>query len=296
MKKPSVLLTGATGFLGSHLLAALIQNDYPTTILIRSKSKTEKINHINGKYKSYIINNTTLEQIFEEQSIDCIIHTACNYGRTNTDISDVVDANLFFALNLLKCGLKYNVKSFINTDTFFNNGEALTNYLGDYVLSKKQFVEWIKFKSNKINIVNLKLHHVYGKNDNTSKFIPWFLIQLAENIPEIKLTECLVKRDFIYIDDVVNAYICILNNIDSINGFQEFEVGTGQSISLREFLIELKKIYTAENPDSITVLNFGAIKEQEGQIKEAFSDNSKLSQLGWSPCKSIRLCLTNLIS
>lgn len=296
MSKPSVLLTGATGFLGSYLLDALIKSNYSTIILLRSNSNTNRIQHLEGKYKSYFVGDNTLERVFEDQQITCVIHTACNYGRGSSDISDVVDANLFFALDLLNYSLKYKVKTFINSDTFFNNGESFSKYLGEYVLSKKQFVEWIRFKSNTINVVNLKLHHVYGKNDNLSKFIPWFLTQLKRNIKVINLTDGLQKRDFIYIDDVVSAYLIVLKNIELISGYHEYEVGTGRSITLREFLLELKKIYTIHNPDSVSKLNFGAVKDIEGEIKNAIADNANLIKLGWTPCISINAGLNNLIS
>jgi CDP-paratose synthetase len=295
MSKPIILLTGATGFLGSYLLDALINKGYSIVIVTRTGSCTKRIRHLEGKYKRYILSENSLEQVFYEQPINCVVHTACNYGRGSSNTNEVVSTNLMFGIDLLSKSSKYKVKTFINTDTYYNNGGLISKHLGDYILSKKQFLEWLQFKSNTINIVNLKIHHMYGKNDNESKFIPWFLLQLKTNVEKIELTNGLQKRDFIYVDDVVNSYLTILNNIEKIYGYNEYEVGTGKSLSLREFLVSLQKIYSLYNPDSRSELNFGAIKQIEYEVMNAIADNSKLLKLGWLPHISVKDGLKKLV-
>jgi len=81
MGDKTILLTGPTGFLGSHLLQALLNEGYKVIILKRSFSDTWRINHLLDNLKSYDINKTPLEKPFEENKIDIIIHTATNYGR-----------------------------------------------------------------------------------------------------------------------------------------------------------------------------------------------------------------------
>ena len=113
--------------------------------------------------------------------------------------------------------------------------------MNDYALSKKQFSEWLKFKSNMIQVINLKIELMYGPKDDESKLIPSVLSGLNQNTPEIKLTNGEQKRDFIFVDDVVSACMKTLEKSKSLSKFNEFEIGTGKSFKLKFFLDELKK-------------------------------------------------------
>jgi len=271
----TVLVTGATGFLGSHLLESLLKRGYSVVILKRSTSDTWRINQLLEKVKSYDVDCESLERAFEEQYIDVIIHTACHYGRNGDEIAAVVESNLMFGLKVLDACLKYNVSTFINTDTL------LEKELNTYTLSKKQFVEWLQQKSKVIQIVNLKLEHMYGPKDDATKFVSWLLSQLKDNVPEINLTSGEQRRDFIYIDDVVSAYMTALLKLDMLDGFSEFEVGTGNSITVKSFIQELKASYENIFGVSKTALNFGAVPLREGEVLNIEVDNSALSELGW---------------
>jgi len=99
--KMTVLLTGANGFLGSHLLKRLVNKGYNVVILKRSFSNTWRIKSYLDKIKSYDIDIIGIEKPFEEQKIDIVIHTATNYGRKKESVSDVVETNLIFSLKLL---------------------------------------------------------------------------------------------------------------------------------------------------------------------------------------------------
>ncbi|MBE0472554.1 MAG: NAD-dependent epimerase/dehydratase family protein, partial [Methyloprofundus sp.] len=239
MSKPTVLLTGANGFLGSHLLEALIKQGYQVVVLKRSTSNLWRIEHLAGQYKSYDVDSQPLEQAFEEQRIYCVIHTACHYGRNGDPVSQIVESNLMFGLRVLDACLKFEVETFINTDTFFNNKNFNQKYLGAYTLSKKQFVEWLQLTSERIQVVNLKLQHIYGPKDEGNKFIPWIVLQLKQNVDSVKLTSGQQKRDFIFIDDVVSAYLIILERKSLLANFSEYDVGTGKKQTLKSFVKSL---------------------------------------------------------
>ena len=77
----TILLTGATGFLGSHLLKALLNEGHRLVILKRSTSNAWRIASMLDQVTSYDIDRVPLTQAFEDQHIDAVIHTACHYGR-----------------------------------------------------------------------------------------------------------------------------------------------------------------------------------------------------------------------
>lgn len=290
MKKlQTILLTGATGFLGSYLLEALLLKGYKVVILKRATSNTWRIENLLNQCVSYDVDTQPLELAFKDQHIDVVMHTACHYGRNTDPMTRVVESNLIFGLQILDACLKFN------TDTFFNTDTLLQKHLNIYTLSKKQFVEWLKQISDKIQVVNLKIEHIYGPKDDITKFVPWVLSQLKLNVLEIKLTLGEQERDFIYIDDVVSAYLFALDKSTGLANFNEFDVGTGQLLTVKYFLQNLKKIYETSFGLTSTQLAFGAIPYREGEMMTVKVDNQKLLDLGWKPRTKLKEGLRNII-
>lgn len=289
MNKTSVLLTGATGFLGSKILNSLSKEKYSIILLKRSTSSLKRIKHFTNNIKSYDIDKVPLEYIFKDQKIDYVIHTACEYGRNGESMQKIYESNLVLGLNILNQCLKYSTKTFINTDTF------LQKNLNDYSLSKKQFAEWLKHKSNLIQIINLKIELMYGPKDDSNKLIPSVLSKLDLNTPEIKLTNGEQKRDFIYVDDVVSACITALKNAPSLPKFNEFEVGTGKSIKLKLFLDQLKKMYELNFGETNTDFLYGAIAHRDEELMDIQINNKPLIELGWSPKVDINFGIKKIL-
>lgn len=267
----TILITGATGFLGSHLANTLIK-EYKIIILKRSFSDIFRIKDILQSADYYDINNIPLKNIFKENKIDIVIHTATDYGRDQKSLINLINTNLVFPLELLELSIKNGIKSFINTDTFYYK------HYNEYSLTKKQFVGWLKHYKQKIKIFNLQIEHMYGKLDNETKFLPQIIKKLIKN-ENINLTPGEQKRDLIYITDVVNAFSCIINNLTKTkNGFYDFSIGSGKTVSIRLLVEMLKKII-----NSSSNLNFGALPYRKDEIMESKGDISKILKFGWQP-------------
>lgn len=277
----SILITGATGFLGSHILKGILQNKSDNIIVLkRSFSNTFRIDDAlnSPRVKSYDIDIVGVETVFKENKVDTIIHCATNYGRDNSSAEEIFEANLNFPLKLVKQGLLHGTKTFINTDTVIDKN------VNEYSLSKKQFLEQLIALSKDIKAINMLLEHFYGPFDNDSKFTSFVIHKLLKNAESIDLTKGEQKRYFIYIDDVVDAYLKILDNLNNIpNGFSQFEVSTRESISIRDFVELCKKL--TENTN--TNLNFGAVPYRVNELMDSKTDISVLEKLGWEPKTSL---------
>ncbi len=286
----TILLTGATGFLGSHLLEGLLEQNYKVIILKRSFSNCWRIEEFLSKVTSYDIDNVSLESVFEENSINAVIHTATCYGRNGETNLEIFNSNVLFSMQLLEYANIYRIESFFNTDSFFNTESFQYDYLNSYTLSKKHFVDWGKKYSSSCDVkfINMKLQHVYGPKDDDSKFIGWFLKQLKDEAPEIKLTAGTQKRDFIYVKDVVSAHLILLEKRKELMSYEEFEVGTGKSISVKDFLLKIVKSYELKNNIKIkSKLAFNALPMRIGEPVKFQADNEKLLKLGWKPKNEI---------
>jgi len=276
MEMKIILLTGGTGYLGSKILKQLVDNGYNIILLKRSFSNPVRIKEYINKIISYDIDLVPLERIFSENTIDTIVHCATNYGRGENDPLHVIEANLLLPLKLLELGKKYHIKSFINTDTIL---DKRINY---YSLSKKQFKDWLIVYKQDYTCVNVLLEHFYGAGDDSTKFVTYIIHNLLKNVDKIDLTRGEQKRDFIYIDDVVDAFVKIINSLDNFNqDFYEFEIGTNYPLSIKQF-VELAKQLSG---NKYTLLNFGALPYRENEVMNYNVNTSEISKLGWK-CNS----------
>lgn len=274
----TILLTGATGFLGSNLLRKLTEEGHSVIVLKRSFSDLSRIREFDGRFKAYNSDEADLSRIFEENKIDAILHCATDYGRKNTEPMRLIEANLILPLTLLQLAAKHGVHAFISTDTI------LDKRVGHYSLSKKQFLDWLKVYSDRLVCVNVALEHFFGPADDPSKFVSSIIQQLIQEVPSIDLTLGEQLRDFIHIDDVVDAFSRILERSAHLNfGFKHFEVGSGHPMAIRAFVETIQKAVG----NTKTKLKFGALPYRENEVMESRVDLKPLGELGWQPRVSL---------
>jgi len=283
----NILLTGATGFLGNNLLARLVDDGHNVTVIVRETSSLQRIARLLDRITVHRIGASSYQDLFAAGQIETIIHCATNYGRGAVDPAELLDANLIMPLHLLQAGCNAGVRCFINTDTILDKG------VSHYALSKNQFREWLENYSQKTVCVNVALEHFYGPLDNPTKFVSFVVKQLLDGVDRIDLTPGEQKRDFIYIDDIVSAFILILGNCPSMDGgYHEYEIGTGEPVSIRAF-VELAKQLSG---NTHTLLNFGAVPYRENEAMEVSVDTAGIRALGWEPRTSLAEGLTRMIA
>lgn len=283
----SILLTGSTGFLGSNLLARLVNDGHNVIALVRQTSSLKRIESYLSSISVYTVGDTIGDDLFRNNRIDSIIHCATNYGRGNVDSIEILDANLILPLQLLQSGCRAGVRCFVNTDTILDKG------VNDYALSKSQFREWLGNYSQKMVCVNVALEHFYGPLDDPTKFVSFVVKQLLDEVDDIDLTLGEQKRDFIYIDDIVSAFKLIISRSRSSTiGYFDYEIGTGNSISIRQFVELAKRI----SGNTKTQLNFGCIPYRENEVMETSVNTSGIRSLGWEPLVSLENGLAKMIS
>ncbi len=287
-----ILITGATGFLGSHILRALVEKGYSVVIIKRKTSDCKRISGYIDMCSVYDTENLDYDVLFQKEQIDVILHCATFYDRDNSLFCQTIETNLLFPVRLLKTAQRFGCHYFINTDSFFTkqisheHRDLQKLYMPDYTLSKYQFSQWGKLESreDKCTFINVKLEHLYGENDGDTKFIPNILKKCMQNEPHLKLTSGVQERDFVYVRDVVDAYLRILAEISegSINGYHEFETGTGRPVSVAQMVNIIHNIC-----HSTTRLDFGAVPTSEYEIMYSAADICHLQSLGWKPKFSI---------
>lgn len=294
--KLRILLTGATGFIGSHLLEELIESGYEVTILIRNNSKLWRIEKLRGKFSFFNLDNISIKQIFSIEKFDYIIHLATFYKKTSCveDVSEMIESNIKFPVLLLEEGIRNNLKGFINTGTFFECDTTTSPIKIDadlkpynhYAKTKIGFESILKTYKDNLKIISLRLFSPYGEKDN-EKVIPLMIEKYIKG-QELNLNEWDSGLDFVYVKDIAKAYVKSLNYMMVRDNFYDiFNIGSGQSYSPREVFYKLRDISGKK-----IKANFS--KKDNKNSKKIYADIKKTSDLlDWMPCVSLEIGLSN---
>ncbi len=287
MAKKTVLITGINGFLGSNLAQSL-SRDYH---IIGLEKDFCCLNNINNEQFKVYSSDQNPEIIFQENQLFAIVHAATKYNRNDESLEALINTNILLPVKLFELANQYDVSLFINTDTFFNNPDYQYSYLSAYTLSKSQVLDWFRNIKGSTKLINMKLFHIYGPNDAMSKFIPSIISRIKNNEASIDLTNGEQERDFVYIDDVINAYKVVLNRFDSLEGNHiTIETGTGNATSIKELVIKVKEL-----SNSTSRLNFGALPQRSNEIMHAIANNEVLKSLGWRQKSNLESNLLKII-
>lgn len=288
-----VLLTGATGFLGTQLLADFLHRNYQVLIAKRASTDMNPLFQQIGKLEAWDIEGDGMENIFRAHpDVDAIVHAATDYGRDDSRPTATFWANVVFPIKLVELAMQYNTALFVNMDTFFNSKEIVYDHLGAYSLSKRHFQEWGLQCSTagKIGFVNLRLFHLYGPGDGLQKFVPAMVKRCLAG-EEIDLSDGEQKRDFIHIDDAVSAVGTVLEaELGRVKGYRHYDVGTGKSLRIKDFMETMQRVCA-----SGTKLNFGALPTRKGEFKDACADIQALRALGWEAKVDIEAGIQSVI-
>jgi nucleoside-diphosphate-sugar epimerase len=273
-----VVVTGASGFLGGHLLKKLKEKGYELIIVKRENVHTKAESKTDQKIQYISIGN--IETVLKSQKpIDVVLHLAALYENSDTSISQICEANLTFAVSVLDAALALGTKRFISV------GTALPKNINTYSLSKNQFSEWgeLLAREGKIEFINSILHNIYGPGDSPKKFPEFIVSSCLKNLKSVDLTVGTQIRDFIYVDDVVNAYIVLIESTHSfLTGYSTIEIGSGEPISIKDFVVNVKRI-----AKSTTNFNFGSLPIRKNEPMRLVADTSNLIKLGWNNLTSI---------
>jgi CDP-paratose synthetase len=212
---PNILLTGATGFIGSNILKEIRLNNKVFIIQrFKSKKKIKKTKNIKIiTFKNYNILSNKLKKI----KVDTIIHCATHYKKEHIekDILKFIQTNILLGNIILENLKKLNAKQFINFSTTwedFDNKENNPRNL--YAAYKKSFnclIQYYKKKIPNINFIDLMIVDTFGENDKRQKLIN----TLRNNYIKKRTSKIISKRlylNLINVEDIVNAVKILLKN------------------------------------------------------------------------------------
>jgi len=227
MPSKTVLLIGATGFVGSHLLERLLKKGYKVVCASRETSDLWRIKHFiehHPNIEFFQFNNIQrdVSLCFRRHNIDCVIHCATHYSKEENygNCKETIESNINFPIKLLNLAIEHNVPYFINTGSGFQDSKP------DLIYSQsKSIFETILKKAveaQRIKALTLQLYSPYGPKDN-AKVLP-FIIKKALKKELIHLTSPYERLEFTYIEDIVDAYMLALNEIPNVTQYENIQI------------------------------------------------------------------------
>lgn len=235
-----ILITGATGFIGKHLMSRLIEQNYENAILVRNFEKARKLFEDKVDIIEYCIDNFEYIDKICQFNPEIVIHLATYYTIADdiNEIQKLLEANIEFTTILCSALEGSKVNFFINTGSFFEyyNGDGKINpaYLYSSMKVASRYI--IEYFGNKHNykVLHVIPYSVYGENGTVKKIFD-YIIDATISGEYIEMTEGKQVLDFIHVDDVVDFYCTLIEKQNLIHApISEYHLGTGRGTSIRE--------------------------------------------------------------
>lgn len=277
LKGKRVLVTGGNGYLGKHLVTWLQKEN--AKVFVIDKIGVEN----NNSFIIDITNRQEVEDIVNEIQPEVIFHLAASLNR-NRDFDqydNINNINHFGTLNLLLALKEIPYLNFIFTSTSEIYGDNIAPFhegqipfpVSPYSLTKvhsENLVSTFSKTYNK-NFTILRLFNFFGKNMPLEFFIPQMITSLKkESFFEMTFGE--QKRDFLYVDDIIQAMILSATKREAYN--ETFNVCSGTSSTLKQLVIEIKN-----ELKSSCEIKFGAIPYRKKEIWNMVGDNTKIKNI-----------------
>ena len=251
-----ILVTGGAGFIGSHLVDSLIRDGHQVLVLDDlSFGKKEYINS-KAEFIQIDIRDRQVEKVLTDFSPEIVYHLAAQKNVRTSLENPRLDAeiNILGSLNILQGAIKAAAKKFIfvsscgiygDAQNFPTDESSLEKPLSPYILNKLVFERYLKIiAEGKIQWAATRLANVYGPRQDPygeAGVISIFISNAIFNKPVYIFGDGLQTRDFIYVADVVDALIGLLQKGNHI-----YNVGTGQETSIVDLLSKIQNISGAE--------------------------------------------------
>lgn len=289
--KKRVVITGATGFIGGNLSRRLLQEGHDVHLLVRSGYNPWRIANIRNKIKIHevnFLNKANLDSVISKIRPQWIFHLAA-YGAypEQNDLGHMIQTNLTNTTNLINACLKTGFEVFINTGTsseygFKKNVCPETECLEPnsyYAITKASATLFCRYtaRNHNVHIPTLRLYSVYGPFEEPTRLIPRLILHgLNGKLPP--LVDPDIARDFVYIDDVIEAYILTattpLEEYGSI-----YNVGTGFQTTIRKAVeVTIRLMNITDEP------KWSSMPNRHWDTNFWVADNRKIKEkLGWQP-------------
>ena len=240
----NIVVTGATGFVGSNLVRFLLNKDFRIYIILRLDSDLTNLNDIKEDIEIFRYDNeiSSLIEFMNNAKPITVFHLASNFiaEHESHQIDSLILSNITFGLHLLEAMKISGVKELINTGTswqHYNNDDY--NPVCLYAATKQAFESLIEFyvQAEDFKVITLKLFDTYGETDTRPKLIN-LLNKFADEKAELKMSPGEQVLNLVHISDVCEAFNTALEIVrcDGFYGAKSYAVASEETYQLKEVI------------------------------------------------------------
>jgi dTDP-glucose 4,6-dehydratase len=292
-----IFITGASGFIGSHLVELLLKKNYNVTALCpySINSSIGWLKNINKNKKLKIISGDICDEDFITRATKghrAIVHLAALISIPYSYLSPrtYVSNNIVGTLNILEAGRKNKIKKILHTSTseVYGNAQyspidekhplvAQSPYSASKISSDKLAESY--YKSYGLEVAIIRPFNTFGPRQSARAVIPTIITQVLKNKKIIKLGNINTKRDFTFVEDTAKGFVKALE-AKNIGG-ETINLGTGTTFSIKE-IIEIIRNYTKKK--FLIKLDSKRIRPKKSEVNILISNNNKAKKiLKWKP-------------
>ena len=243
MKK--ILITGATGFVGACLTRRLIKENNEIYIITRNTSDLWRLDDIKNSLHIHdldLMDSQKIKELAKEIKVNYVYHFATYGGyHYQNDLDKTISTNVIGTWNLFKAFSDEGIDMFINTSSSSEYGEKLEPMMENMILEPSNMYGATKAsatilcsayaKTKKIPFITYRLFSPYGYFDSGTRLIPTVITSCLSKT-KLNLAKKNSNRDFIFIEDVINAYLSAIN-LKSAFG-EIYNIGSGIKYSVEQ--------------------------------------------------------------
>jgi len=286
-----VIITGASGFVGSNLARRLLYDGHQIHLLVRpgyTRWRIEAIRNDVHFHETNLEDQDAVTDVVDKIRPDWVFHFAAHGAYSHqTDLSQIVKTNILGTINLVEACLKAGFEAFVNTGSsseygFKDHAPSETDWLepnSHYAVTKAAATLFCRYtaQSRGVHLPTLRLYSVYGPYEEPTRLMPTLILRgLAGELPPLVHPE--IARDYVYIEDVNDAYL-----LAAIHSGEEpgaiYNVATGTRTTLREVVEVARRLMSID-----TRAEWGSMPERVWDTSFWVGDIRKIQkELEWKP-------------
>lgn len=290
MKIKKTLVTGGAGFVGSHLVDALIKKGHKVVVIDNLSTGRKKNLNSRAKFYKLDICSNKVAKVFQKEKFDYVFHLAAQIDVRHSVADPLYDAkiNILGSLNLIHNAAKNKIKKFIftssggvvygDTKKFPINEKERTNPISPYGVSKLSVEKYLFYFNREFGLsyVILRPPNIYGprqRHDGEAGVVAIFISKILSGQQPIINGDGKNTRDYLYVSDVVKANLLALKS--KARGV--YNIGTSKETSVNQVLDKIIK-----TPSKPIKKMHGPAKP--GEQRRSCLDYTKIKkELGWQP-------------
>jgi UDP-glucose 4-epimerase len=291
MAPKRVLLTGATGFVGANLARRLLGDGHDVHVLVRPGRDQWRLEEIRQALVVHEVDLAVAEAVHKavaQTNPEWVFHLAA-YGAypTQDDLGQAVQTNVMGTLNLVQACCERGVSAIVSAGSSSEYGlkdhapreSELLEPNSDYAATKASatIISNHLARSRGVPLTTLRLYSVYGPFEEPSRLIPALVLcGLRSTLPPLVSPD--VARDFVYVDDVIDAFVLAAKKPHRGDG-RVYNIATGMQTTVRQAVDAIRRLLPIEAD-----ARWGSMPDRKWDTNVWVGDSGLIrEELGWQP-------------